>query len=332
MSNSASTLFRRLGPRLKALALAWFMGAASLGQAFAAEPVTLWPTIAFIRALDMCQFEDAYGRTRSAQMQDLASEVKSLLMEGASPLDALTVVATLDSLIDKSRRLAAAGMGMDVTLEANVKASIDQLYREIRVPNRLLAFYNPASLIELLQDVREEKRRGTLNPRQLAKISGMAWGTYGYAPGCRGDVRLTLHLEMRTGQTHSFSAQGSPTQASGLIAAQIFRFYQSTRLPSEVKLGGKALTIVGTPAGNVSHTPSITVAEKTCLSLQARLPTADEYEQIAVLGEWNGGINLNQDVWALAGGLVYATALQNPSPVRSPQEVVGQDLHFYCVR
>jgi len=27
-------------------------------------------------------------------------------------------------------------MGMDVTLEANVKASIDQLYREIRVPSR----------------------------------------------------------------------------------------------------------------------------------------------------------------------------------------------------
>ena len=332
MSNSASTLFRRLGPRLKVLALAWFMGAASRGQAFAAEPVTLWPTIAFIRALDMCQFEDAYGRTRIAQMQDLTAEVKSLLIEGATPLEAVTVIATLDSLIDKNRRLAAAGMGMDVTLEANVKAAIDQLYREIRVPTRLLAFYNPASLIELLQDVREEKRRGTLKPRQLAKISGMAWGTYGYAPGCRGDIRLTLHLEMRTGQTQSFSAQGSPTQASGLIAAQIFRFYQSTRLPSEIKLSGRALTIVGTPAGNFSHTPSVAVAEKTCLSLQARLPTPDEYEQIAVLGEWNGGINLNQDVWALAGGQVYATALQNPSPVRSPQEVVGQELHFYCLR
>ena len=325
-------MFHRLGPRLKALALACFMGAASLGQAFAAEPVTLWPTIAFIRALDMCQFEDAYGRTRIAQMQDLTAEVKSLLIEGATPLEAVTVIATLDSLIDKNRRLAAAGMGMDVTLEANVKAAIDQLYREIRVPTRLLAFYNPASLIELLQDVREEKRRGTLKPRQLAKISGMAWGTYGYASGCRGDVRLTLHLEMRTGQTQSFSAQGSPTQASGLIAAQIFRHYQSTRLPSEIKLAGRALTIVGTPAGNFSHTPSVAVAEKTCLSLKARLPTADEYEQIALLGEWNGGINLNQDVWALAGGQVYATALQNPSPVRSPQEVVGQDLHFYCVR
>ena len=59
----------------------------------------------------------------------------------------------------------------------------------------------------------------------------MAWGTYGYAPGCRGDVRLALHLEMRTGQPHSFSAQGSPIQASGLITAQIFRFYQPTRLP-----------------------------------------------------------------------------------------------------
>ena len=44
-------------------------------------------------------------------------------------------------------------------------------------------------------------------------------------------VRLALYLEMRTGQPHSFSAQGSPIQASGLITAQIFRFYQPTRLP-----------------------------------------------------------------------------------------------------
>jgi hypothetical protein len=127
-------MIRRSGPGLKAMALAWLMGVVGVGQTQAAEPVTLLPTIAFIRALDMCQFEDAYGRTRIAQMQDLAAEVKSLLMEGASPLDALTVVATLDSLIVKNRRLAAAGMVMDVTLEANVKASIDQLYREIRVP------------------------------------------------------------------------------------------------------------------------------------------------------------------------------------------------------
>ena len=146
-------MIRRLGPSLKTLVLAWFMGVVGVvgaGQAQAAEPVTLWPTIAFIRALDMCQFEDAYGRTRIAQMQDLTAEVKSLLIEGATPLEAVTVIATLDSLIDKNRRLAAAGMGMDVTLEANVKAAIDQLYREIRVPTRLLAFYNPASLIELL--------------------------------------------------------------------------------------------------------------------------------------------------------------------------------------
>jgi hypothetical protein len=137
MSNSALTMIRRSGPGLKAMALAWLMGVVGVGQTQAAEPVTLWPTIAFIRALDMCQFEDAYGRTRIAQMQDLAAEVKSLLMEGATPLEAVTVIATLDSLIDKNRRLAAAGMGMDVTLEANVKASIDQLYRKRSVNHAL---------------------------------------------------------------------------------------------------------------------------------------------------------------------------------------------------
>ena len=66
--------------------------------------------------------------------------------------------------------------------------------------------------------------------------------------------------------------------------------------------------------------------------MNARLPSAEEYEQLSMLGDWSGGVSLKHDIWVLAGGKVLAPDLRNPSPIRSVDEVRGQDLHFYCVR
>ena len=40
---------------------------------------------------------------------------------------------------------------------------------------------------------------------------------------------------------------------------------------------------------------------------------------------------LGMDV-TLAGNKVLAPNLRNPSPVRDPDEVRGEDIHFYCVK
>jgi ornithine cyclodeaminase len=73
-------------------------------------------------------------------------------------------------------------------------------------------------------------------------------------------------------------------------------------------------------------------AERACRSIQARLPTVEEYEFMAHLGDWSQGVSLQGRVWALSSNLVLAPDLPNPSPIRSPSEVPGMDIHYYCVR
>jgi hypothetical protein len=50
------------------------------------------------------------------------------------------------------------------------------------------------------------------------------------------------------------------------------------------------------------------------------------------LGDWNGGVSLGHQLWALADNHVMSPDTRNPSPVRHPEEVNGKEFSFYCVR
>jgi hypothetical protein len=297
-----------------------------------AAEVTLWSTIPFIRGQDLCQYQDAYGRSRSASRNEMVRDVKDLMAMGAEAKDAAAVIVALDQLIDKQRQTASTGLGMDVTLEGLLKAALDQTYRDVHPKIRKLSFFNPNTLIELLTTLKDQQRQGQMEPKQFAKISGIAWGTYAYAPSCNNDILLTLHVALHTGETINFSAKGEVEWAANRIAQMLFSHFQATQFPSDVTLNGKRLTLLGTPGAPVGHAPSSTIAEKSCASIKSRLPTWEEYESLGILGDWNGGITLKYDVWALAGNKVLAPNLRNPSPVRDPDEVRGEDIHFYCVR
>jgi hypothetical protein len=253
-----------------------------------AAEVTLWSTIPFIRGQDLCQYQDAYGRSRSASRNEMVRDVKDLMAMGAEAKDAAAVIVALDQLIDKQRQTASTGLGMDVTLEGLLKAALDQTYRDVHPKIRKLSFFNPNTLIELLTTLKD--------------------------------------------QTINFSAKGEVEWAANRIAQMLFSHFQATQFPSDVTLNGKRLTLLGTPGAPVGHAPSSTIAEKSCASIKSRLPTWEEYESLGILGDWNGGITLKYDVWALAGNKVLAPNLRNPSPVRDPDEVRGEDIHFYCVR
>lgn len=303
-----------------------------LGAQAQSSAPALWPTIPFVRGQDLCQYQDAYSRSRSALMREMSAQVKELVFLGATPEEALVPLVVIDSLISKNRALAAGGPGWDVTLEAAIKASLDQMMREASPRVRRIGFFNPGSLVDLLNNLREQRQRGPLDSRLLSRVSGVAWGTYSFASGCRGEILLTLHVELRSGETFSFSGSGLPETAAHMVASRLFTAFQTTRFPSEVLIGSKKITLVGTPAGPVVHTPTPAEGERACAAMNARLPTADEYEQLSLLGDWSGGVSLKHDIWALAGGKVLAPYLRNPSPVRGADEVRGQDLHFYCVR
>ena len=315
----------------KKVLAAILLSALTLAHAQSSAPA-LWPTIPFIRGQDLCQYQDAYSRSRSSLMREMSAQVKELVFLGATPEEALVPLVVIDGLISKNRALAAGGPGWDVTLEAAVKSALDQMMLEASPRVRKIGFYNPGSLVELLNNLREQRRRGALDSRLLGRVSGVAWGTYSFGSGCRGDILLTVHVELRSGETYSFSGSGLPETAAYMVASRMFTAFQSTRFPSDVLLGNKRLTLVGTPAGPVTHTPTPADGERACASMSARLPTAEEYEQLSLLGDWSGGVSLKHDIWALSAGKVLAPDLRNPSPIRSADEVRGQELHFYCVR
>lgn len=299
---------------------------------YAAAQLSLWPTIPFIRGQDLCQFQDAYGKSRNELAQEMAGRLKDLLSYGADADDALDSLLAIDALIDKNRRQATTGQAMDLTLEASLRAALDGLYREIKPKDRKLTFLNPTPLLDMLRELRSAQRQSTLNQQQLAKISGFAWGTYAYGPGCRGDLLVTLHIELGSGASHSFQAQGRPESVMTAVAAQMFKQVQRTVFPSVVNMGQKSLILLGAPGSPIGMVATPAVAEAACTASRGRLPLWDEYEFLSALGEWSGGVALDHSYWALADGHVLAPDLRNPSPVRHPEDVNSNEIYFYCVR
>jgi hypothetical protein len=302
------------------------------GLTLAQSQFTVWPTISFIRGQDLCQFQDAYGQSRRELGQEMTSQLKELLNGGVASRDAVEILKTMDRLIDKNRTLASTGYGMDVTLEGSLKASIDSIYRQINPKEQKFIFYNPVPLLDLLRDLREQKRQGTLDLKQLSKLSGFVWGTYSFAPSCKGEILATIHVEVPNGNSINFQAQGHPESVMFFIASRVVEHFQRTHFPSVVNMNGKSLQLVGAPGAPVSKVPSPQIAEKACTSSKTRLPLFEEYEYLSALGEWNGGVDLDHKIWALADGHVLAPDLRNPSPIRHPEEVNSDEIYFYCVR
>ncbi len=302
--------------------------------AFGAEvqPILLWPTIPFIRGQDLCQYQDAYGRSKSENTQALTQNMIGLLREGASSGNAFAIVLAMDELTNKNRALASTGLGMDVVLEGSLKASLDAIYRDINPQQKRVAFFNPLPLIQVVRELHDQKRQGYLDQRYLAGLSGVVWGIYSFSPTCRGDVTVTLHIETKEGVTHNFQGQGTPETVMQGIAGQVFEYFQRTRFPSKVKYGNGFVELLGAPGSPISHATSPENAEKSCEKLQGRLPTAEEYIFLSSLGDWSGGVTLRHEFWAMANGMVMAPDLPNPSPVRKAEEIRVNEYHFYCVQ
>jgi len=304
------------------------------GSAFGAEQaqLLLWPTVPFIRGQDLCQYQDAYGRSKSENTQALTQNMVGLLREGASSGNAFAIVLAMDELTNKNRALASTGLGMDVVLEGSLKASLDAIYRDINPQQKRVAFFNPLPLIQVVRELHDQKRQGYLDQRYLAGLSGVVWGTYSFSPTCRGDVTVTLHIETKEGVTHNFQGQGTPETVMQGMAGQVFEYFQRTRFPSKVKYGNGFVELLGAPGSPISHATSPENAEKSCEKLQGRLPTAEEYIFLSSLGDWSGGVTLRHEFWAMTNGRVMAPDLPNPSPVRKAEEIRVNEYHFYCVQ
>ena len=296
------------------------------------SPIMVWQTVPFIKGQDLCQFQEAYGTTTQENHKNLSQQLIQLINAGADPAQLVELLNALDRNTQINRERASAGKGMDVLLEGSLKASLDAQYTKLQPRQRNITFFNPAPIYALARDLRDQKRQGYLDASMLGKLNAMAWGTYSYAPTCKGDLVVTLHIQVSTGRTYSYQAKGRPDQVMRAIGGQLFAEFQHTQFPSKVKMGQQTLELVGAPGVPISHTRSAAAAERTCQSIQARLPTAEEYEFMSNLGDWNQGVRTGGRVWALAKQMVLAPDLPNPSPIRPESEVRSNELYYYCVR
>jgi hypothetical protein len=197
---------------------------------------------------------------------------------------------------------------------------------------RKVSFFNPTALSELVRVLRAQQRQGSLEAKQLQGLTGMAWGTYSFSPGCKGDVLVTLHLQTQPGHSFNYQARGMPDLVMGQIAYQVFSQFQKTHFPSQVTYLGKTLELLGAPGNVLGTTNSPRKAQFACECIQARLPTVGEYVYLSELGDWNGGVNSSKGLWALSQERVMAPEMPNPSMVRSIKEFQSPDIRYFCVR
>jgi len=303
------------------------------GQTEEHTPVNIWPQIPFVRAKDLCQYHDAYGRTKSEQMAELTQTVRGLLREGVDSRNMMALLNTLDDQLIQQRTVAGSSPGMDIMLSGTLKASLDRVYRDRSPQQRNFAFFNPSPVNELMRQQRTSQFPAVWNPLLIRGLSGVAYGTYSYAPSCKGDLLVTVHVDLACGHTYHFQAQGFPEQVMQYIGIQIFETFQKTQFPSKLKIGNQQLELVGAPGTGVGRAPSPRSAEMACQAMNATLPTEDEYEYLSNLGDWNGGVTCARGkLWAMANNMVMAPDLRNPSPVRSVSEFPGKAFSYYCVR
>ncbi len=295
--------------------------------------VSIWPQIPFVRAKDLCQYHDAYGRTKSERMAELTQTVRGLLRDGVDARSITALLGTMDDQLNQQRFVAGSSPGMDVMLAGTLKASIDRVYRDRNPQSRHFTFFNTSPLNELVQQQRALKSPVPWDPLLMRGLTGVAYGTYSYAPSCKGDLLVTVHVDLSCGHTYHFQALGFPEQVMQSIGVQIFETFQRTQFPSKLKIGNQQLELVGAASTGVGRASSPKSAEMACKATKARLPTEEEYEYLSNIGDWNGGVTCAKSkLWAMANNMVMAPDLRNPSPVRPVSEFPGQEFSYYCVR
>ncbi|MEQ1722482.1 MAG: hypothetical protein ABL930_04855 [Pseudobdellovibrio sp.] len=298
----------------------------------AADRVNIWPTIPFVRGADLCRYKDAYGQTRSEYMSKMVQLASQLMQGGAKGKEALPMLTTFNQMYDLNLALATQHQYLDVTLESTLKAYISDYYRNLRPRVQKISFNQVNDVLSIVRAASQGQRDGYLDAKLVSKLDYIAYGTYAFAPNCAGDIQVTIHLVGSNGDVKSYLGQGQPSVVMSQIASKIFEEFQRTQFPSEIKVGKKILKLVGGMNGSVDRTPSVKIAIQACETLEARLPNEFELEILNTYGDWSGGVSLNDQVWALPNGMVFAPMLRNPTPVRQPWEVNATEFLYYCVK
>lgn len=296
------------------------------------EQINIWPTIPFIRGADLCAYKDAYSTTRSGYMDKMVGIAKDLMGAGAKGKEVLPMLVGFNGLYDQNIAAANQYKYMEVTLESTLKSYVSDYYRNLRPRVQRFSFTRVNDILNVVRAAANGQRDGYLDQNLVDKLDYVGYGTYALAPNCQGDIQVTVHLMGRDGEELSYIGQGQPAVVMSQIASRMFEDFQRTKFPSKLKVGNKTLTLLGAMNGSVEKTFSVKNAQRSCETLGGRLPTGTELEIINSYGDWNGGVSINEEIWALDRGYVYAPHLRNPTPIRSESEINPGDKSYYCVQ
>jgi len=309
----------------------------SLGHAQSDGVVHIWPTIPFIRGADLCAYQQAYSQTRSEYMREMSGLAQDLMQSGAYGSEALDLLITFDALYAKNVALATRYQYLDVTLENTLKGYVDQYYRDLNPRTKKMTFSHINRIQDIVAAARNGQRIGHLPENTFEYLDFVAYGSYAFAPDCKGNIQVTVTLVGRRGETETFLGNGKPSVVMSQIASKMFERFQRTRFPTTLRLGQRQLTLIGGLNGSVDTVQSLEMARMACESQDDRLPTPTELDLISAYGDWNGGVGVGHSVWVVepvrGGSLkVFHPDLRNPSPVREQWEVNDRTFYYYCVK
>lgn len=297
-----------------------------------AKRVDFWPTIPFIKGADLCNYQDTYGQSRSEYMNQMVGLAQDLMFSGAFGNEALQMLANFQSLYERNVALATQGRYLDVTLENTFRAYMDQFYRDLKPRHKNISFTHIAPLLQIVQAINNNQRIGITRDDLIGDLDYMIYGSYSFAPNCRGDILVTLTILGRDGVTKNYMGQGRPSTVMSQIAAKIFEDFQRTVFPSTISLGRRSLTLIGDLNGQIGNSQNPEVAERNCEILDARLPTVDEYHVINSYGSWSGGVSLGNEAqkWCITGNRYFT-----PNSTRSTwgyRDVNKKNCQYICVQ
>jgi len=304
-----------------------------ISQVAMANRIDIWPTIPFNRGADLCRYNDAYSSTRTEYMREMVNLSRRLMSYGAYGSEAMDMLVQFNSLYDRNIQIATRAKYLDVTLESTLKSYIDQYYRNLRVRERKISFRHMNHIHDIVRAINNGERIGNINNQALSELDFFAYGSYSYAPDCRGKILVTLTLVGRDGRTKNYLGNGKPSVVMSQIASQMFEDFQRTQFPSTINISGRNRVLLGGLNGDIGEVSSPRYAQDICESMGAKLPNQIEYEIIDSYGSWSGGVSITESrkVWAMANNKVFAPQLRS-SPVRNPWEVNEKFFKYICIR
>lgn len=297
-----------------------------------AKRLDFWPTIPFIRGADLCQYQDTYSQTRSEYMQEMVGLASRLMYSGAYGSEALDMLVNFQGLYERNIALAQRGRYLDVTLENTFRAYMDQYYRDLKPREKVISFTHIAPLVSIVRAINNNQRIGISREDLIGDLDYMIYGSYSYAPSCRGDILVTLTIIGKDGVTKNYLGQGKPSVVMSQIASKMFEDFQKTQFPSTIKLGSRNLILIGDLNGEIGKTQHPRIAKMNCEMLGARLPSEREYHIINSYGSWSGGVSLgNQsNKWALNEDSYFIP--ESNRTVWTTRSVNDKSCYYICVK